>query len=585
MRARSKYLGSRRKLLLAFDVGTTYSGISFSILDPGQFPEIKGVTKFPAQDHISGASKIPTLIYYDQQGRVKAVGAEAKRDGILEQANEEGWSRAEWFKLHLRPSSQDSSTLSGHVPPLPRGKTAVDVLADFMAYLFSCAAEYIQETHANGSDLWAQLQSDIYYVLSHPNGWEGFQRQQMRDAAVKAGLVKDANEAGQRITFVSEGEASLHFAIHNGLPSGVIENNEGVIIVDAGGGTIDLSAYCRVGSSNSLDVFEEIAVPQCHLNGSLTVTLNARDYLEVFLADSDFVEDLDHIVECFDRTTKLRFRHGQEPQYIKFGSTRDNDPEFNIRIGQLKLQGSDVALFFAPSIDCIVNAVLEQRRTAHRHVSHVVLVGGFSANDWLYTQISAALKQKGVNVIRPDQHVGKAVSDGALSFYLDHFVRARVAKFTYGQFCTVRYDPSDPDHIRRSKDTFTSYAGEQRLNGHFDVILKKNTQVQETKEFREDYCRKTVDKNFFRCVPFKIFCYRGKNVDPKWKDEDPVFSSYPASDLTLSLPNKTCIRCSVRLRWTSLTSTLCPGTMFKGHKSRFTINSITESFCHSALPS
>ena len=59
---RSVYRGARRKLVLAFDVGTTYSGISYryqahrffiqvadrlldSLLDPGQVPEIKGITR------------------------------------------------------------------------------------------------------------------------------------------------------------------------------------------------------------------------------------------------------------------------------------------------------------------------------------------------------------------------------------------------------------------------------------------------------------------------------------------------------------------------------------------------------------
>ena len=63
MQPRSPYTGPRRKLVLAFDVGTTYSGVSYryepsirrlilinssyvpSILDPGHAPEIKGVTR------------------------------------------------------------------------------------------------------------------------------------------------------------------------------------------------------------------------------------------------------------------------------------------------------------------------------------------------------------------------------------------------------------------------------------------------------------------------------------------------------------------------------------------------------------
>ena len=87
------------------------------------------------------------------------------------------------------------------------------------------------------------------------------------------------------------------------------------------------------------------------------------------LLDSPFFADIDHIAGCFDKTTKLRFRNSGEPQYIQFGGARDNDPSCNIRFGQLKLLGSDVAKFFEPSVECIVNAVLDQRRVAHKSIS------------------------------------------------------------------------------------------------------------------------------------------------------------------------------------------------------------------------
>ena len=61
--------------------------------------------------------------------------------------------------------------------------------------------------------------------------------------------------------------------------------------------------------------------------------------LSELLDESDFLDDLDHIVRCFDKTTKIRFSEDSQAQYIKFGSTRDNDPNCNIRFGQLKLDG------------------------------------------------------------------------------------------------------------------------------------------------------------------------------------------------------------------------------------------------------
>lgn len=50
-------------------------------------------------------------------------------------------------------------------------------------------------------------------------------------------------------------------------------------------------------------------------------------------------EDLQNLTNCFDKTTKLRFRNPDEPSYIKFGGVRDKDPAVGIRSGQMKLPG------------------------------------------------------------------------------------------------------------------------------------------------------------------------------------------------------------------------------------------------------
>jgi hypothetical protein len=103
------------------------------------------------------------------------------------------------------------------IPPLPQEKSVVDLFADFVRYLYQCTKIYIQDTHVSGETLWASVEHRIEYVLSHPNGWEGTQQEQMRKAAILAGLVPDTVEGRARIQFVTEGEASLHFCIQNGL--------------------------------------------------------------------------------------------------------------------------------------------------------------------------------------------------------------------------------------------------------------------------------------------------------------------------------------------------------------------------------
>ncbi len=128
------------------------------------------------------------------------------------------------FKLHLRPEHLDANAISRRdLPPLPPNLTAMDVLGDFLGYLFACTRRYICETHSNGESLWTSVEDQIVFVLSHPNGWEGLQQSKMRQAAVAAGLVPNTREGQSRIRFVTEGEASLNFCINNGLATNTIQ--------------------------------------------------------------------------------------------------------------------------------------------------------------------------------------------------------------------------------------------------------------------------------------------------------------------------------------------------------------------------
>ncbi|KAF8815528.1 hypothetical protein BYT27DRAFT_7249056 [Phlegmacium glaucopus] len=413
----SAYSGRTRKLILAFDIGTTFSGISYCILDPGEVPEIKGVTRFPYQELAGGDCKIPTIIYYDQQGKVCAIGAQAIREGIDEEAEDGKWTKAEC-----------------------KGSNSIN------------------------------LESCTEFVLTHPNGWEGAQQSQLRAAAVMAGLISD--EVGHsRLSFVTEGEASLHFCVQNGLVNDAIESGDGLLIVDAGGGTVDISAYRKIlGTTQS---FEEIAAPQ------FFVTKRARHFLAGTHLSTFFAADIIPLIEkCFDKVTKLSFRNADELQFVRFGTTRDTEASLKIRSGQLKLLGSDVASFFDPSFQCI----------------SIFLVGGFAANHWLFNKLKSAFAANGIDVSRPDRHINKTVPDGAIAFYAGHCVTAGVSKFTYGIKSANRFFPWIPEHIRRQKDVMLSTAGYLVIHGCFSILLRKDTRVLETHEFKQTFHHSVSEK-------------------------------------------------------------------------------------------
>ena len=138
---RKPYTGQKKAIAIALDVGTTFSGVSYALLDPGQIPKIYEVTRlafhvpppphfrftltdvlpasfpssplltlrpcrntwadviahrsFPGQEHQAGNPKIPSVIWYDRHGDAVKAGAEAEEQSNINTAEEQGWIKVE----------------------------------------------------------------------------------------------------------------------------------------------------------------------------------------------------------------------------------------------------------------------------------------------------------------------------------------------------------------------------------------------------------------------------------------------------------------------------------------------------------
>ena len=165
---------------------------------------------------------------------------------------------------------------------LPEGKTIVDVFADFMRYLFHSTRKLFKDLESNGELRWNSISNSIELVLTHPNGWGGPQQAHLRNAAVKAGIVEDTSDGRSHVHFVTEGEASFSFCathtetgrnlrVRRTVPTRYqlltySQRGEQVLIIDAGGGTIDISTY-KVLNNRPLRV-EELYEPKCELDPS-----------------------------------------------------------------------------------------------------------------------------------------------------------------------------------------------------------------------------------------------------------------------------------------------------------------------------
>ena len=139
-------------------------------------------------------------------------------------------------------------------------------------------------------------------------------------------------------------------------------------------------------------------------------------------------------------------------------------------------------------------------------------------------------------------HRSKAVSDGAVSFHLDHFVSTRVARFGYGTSCRISYNPGNPEHLKRSSLVRTRLNdGKMYIADLFKVILPKvficcvevsqfnlflsirqHTAISEEKEFRARFQVEFDTLLQFKKTTCKIECYKGlRKEELLWKDAEP----------------------------------------------------------------
>ncbi|KAI0668096.1 hypothetical protein C8Q78DRAFT_1081498 [Trametes maxima] len=517
------YRGSKPKLVIAMDIGTTYSGVSYAFLEPGVAPEIHDVTRYPGQLDMN-QFKIPSILYYYPDGTVHSVGAEATKPGIELEVEDEGLFLVKWFKLHLRPNVQVFREYDPDANRLPEGKNILDIFSDFIDYLFRCTRDFICTAHPNGTTLWESIEDDIEFVLAHPNGWEGQQQSQMRRAAIRAGLVPDTCDGRARIQFVTEGEAGLHYCIANGLVVGPIQEDAGVMVIDAGGGTVDVSSYSPESSAPQSTGWKEIVPAACIIQGSTRVNDRAETFLINLLKDSKYGndEDIKAMMDDFDKSTKPAFTDPSHRSFIKFGSMKDNEPAKNIRRGQLALSGSDVESFFKPSMDEIVTSVQDQQRVALERISTVFLIGGFAASGWLYTRLRGTLKPLGLDLCRPSDHPNKAVAQGSMRFYLEHHVTARVMKKTYGTDYSPLFRPGDPQHIAHISQMKMLPSGLMCIRGAFETILTKGKRLRVTEEISKKYTRHARDEWMLSELSERIMCYDGEKADATlWVANEP----------------------------------------------------------------
>jgi molecular chaperone DnaK (HSP70) len=147
------------------------------------------------------------------------------------------------------------------VPPLPTGVTLKRVYQDFLRYLWDHAQDFFKNNTVDGERIWNKLGSKAFIVLATPNGWDTTQQGFLRQAMIDAGIIaKGADE--DRLFFVTEGEASVHYALHYSQSRSWMKENGMFAVTDAGGSTVDSTLY-RCKALLPKLVLEEVTASEC----------------------------------------------------------------------------------------------------------------------------------------------------------------------------------------------------------------------------------------------------------------------------------------------------------------------------------
>ena len=234
----------------------------------------------------TGEYKVPTVIKYNNNLEAFQRGAEVVEyfkgsKNTKKPINDP--MIAKCFDRHLGPRTMKTS-----IRPVPPGISLKTVYADMLAYLFKHACEFIDDADGS-SPLWTRFNSNFTLIVAITNDWASQRQEFLRNAVIKAGILPHNREM-ERLRFVSESEAAIHFAInHTDIGS---QLREGMIlgICDTDGPDAKTTVYKCTAATPNVQL-EEVMTSKWTEAGNTVVDKKALQFLRKKLAGCKFSDD------------------------------------------------------------------------------------------------------------------------------------------------------------------------------------------------------------------------------------------------------------------------------------------------------
>ena len=175
----------------------------------------------------------------------------------------------------------------------------------------------------------------LEFVVTVPAIWSDLAKDKTKQACQKASSLN-----AQKVHLVSEPEAAAVYALHGLDPHG-LKINDTVVIVDAGGGTVDLISYTITNLKPILEV-QEAAPGSGALCGSTFLNKRFAKFLQAKLGKEDGFDDevMAEAMEQFEKKVKRQFTLNASPDEtytIPVGGLANNR-EIGINRGRFALK-------------------------------------------------------------------------------------------------------------------------------------------------------------------------------------------------------------------------------------------------------
>lgn len=287
-------------------------------------------------------------------------------------------------------------------------------------------------------------------VITVPATWSDKAQAELRKCAEEAGMG-DLFE----IRIISEPEAAAVHALRASSPNN-LKVNDTVLLIDAGGGTVDLITFTIEQLTPALRLRETVAELE-PIAGVHSLNRRFEDFLRKRL-ESSASRDSDTLEQAmvrFEDYAKRRFTGDTTDIFSFLVPGIEDDEDLKVRRGFLRVTGEEMRDIFLSVLDEVLNLALKQIKSSKSPVKTALIVGGFGQNQFLRDHLQANVSP-GVKVLAPPDG-WTAVVRGALAKVLSEVsplvdrinITSRIARRHYGHLVSIPFDDCIHDSKRK----------------------------------------------------------------------------------------------------------------------------------------